>query len=133
MEAPQGVVSASLLILIIVACAVGGAVGVLLGDAMAGTRGLAVTAGVTATVVASTARYKFVFLGARQGTDESKIPMVLIVNAAIASIAGSLAAHDLMGFIGADTSSAMLGLFAGLFSAILMAMLMITYHTNPRC
>ncbi|HEY4265234.1 MAG TPA: hypothetical protein VGM72_07950 [Micropepsaceae bacterium] len=66
-----------------------------------------------------------------KGKDESKVPMVLVVNAAIASIAGSLAAHDLMGFVGAETSPALLGLLAGLLSAVLMAMLMITYHTHP--
>ena len=56
---------------------------------------------------------------------------MLIVNAAIASIAGSLAAHDLMGFVGAQTSPALLGALAGLLSAVLMALLMITYHSNP--
>jgi len=131
MAAPEGVISASLIILIVVACAIGAGVGLLLGDALTGTRALAIAAGFVATVVASIARYKLVFLGARRGTDEAKIPMVLVVNAAIASIAGSLAAHDLMGFVGAETSPAMLGLISGLLSAVLMAMLMITYHSNP--
>jgi hypothetical protein len=131
MEAPQGVVSASLIILIVVACVIGAAVGVLLGDPLNGSRTLAIAAGFTATIVASIARYKLVFLGANRGADEARIPMVLVVNAAIGSIAGSLAAHDLMSFVGAETSPAMLGLFAGLLSSILMAMLMITYHSNP--
>jgi hypothetical protein len=131
MEAPEGIVSASLIILIVVACVIGAGVGLLFGDAMAGTRTLAIAAGFTATIVASIARYKLVFLGARGGADESKIPMVLVINAAIASIAGSLAAHDLMSFVGAETSPALLGALAGLLSAVLMAMLMITYHTNP--
>jgi ABC-type uncharacterized transport system permease subunit len=56
--------------------------------------------------------------------------MVLVVNAAIASIAGSLAAHDLAGIIADPPSSVIIGAFAGLLSAVLMAMLMITYHTN---
>jgi len=87
-------------------------------------------AGFIATVVASIARYKLVFLGAGIGTDERKVPGVLVVNAAIASIAGSLAAHDLTGLISDPPSSVLIGTFAGLLSAVLMAMLMITYHTN---
>jgi ABC-type glucose/galactose transport system permease subunit len=131
MAPPEGVISASLLILIVVAIAIGAGVGLLLGDALPGTRAIALTAGFSATIIASIARYKLVFMGAHKGPDEARIPMVLVVNAAIASIAGSLAAHDLMGFVGAQTSPALLGAFAGLISAVLMAMLMITYHSNP--
>jgi hypothetical protein len=131
MEAPQGVISASLIILVLVASAIGAGVGLLLGGVVPGTRSIAIAAGFTATVIASIARYKLVFLGAHTGTDEARIPMVLVVNAAIASIAGSLAAHDLIGFAGGQTTPAMLGAFAGLLSAVLMAMLMITYHSNP--
>jgi hypothetical protein len=130
-EAPEGVVSASLIILVVVAGAIGAGVGVLLGGFIPNTRSIALAAGFIATVVASIARYKLVFLGAHAGADESRIPMVLVVNAAIASIAGSLAAHDLMGFAGGQTSPGMLGAVAGLLSAVLMAMLMITYHSNP--
>mgnify|MGYP001547370865 CR=1 FL=1 len=129
MEAQEGVVSASLLILIVVACIIGALIGLLFGDALAGTRILAICAGFIATIVASIARYKLIFLGARR--DNREVPVVLVVNAAIASIAGSLMAHDLIGFVGAETSPALLGLFAGLLSSILMALLMITYHTNP--
>jgi hypothetical protein len=131
MAAPEGVISASLLILIVVAIAIGAGVGLLLGEALPGTRSIAIAAGFLATIIASIARYKLVFLGAQRGPDEARIPMVLVVNAAIASIAGSLAAHDLMGFVSAQTSPALLGALAGLISAVLMAMLMITYHSNP--
>jgi len=130
-EAPEGVISASLIILVVVACAIGAGVGLLLSGVLPNTRVIAIAAGFTATVFASVARYKLVFLGAHAGADESRIPMVLVVNAAIASIAGSLAAHDLMGFAGAQTSPSILGAVAGLLSAVLMAMLMITYHSNP--
>jgi hypothetical protein len=116
---------------VVVAGAIGAGVGVLLGGFIPNTRSIALAAGFIATVVASIARYKLVFLGAHAGADESRIPMVLVVNAAIASIAGSLAAHDLMGFAGGQTSPGMLGAVAGLLSAVLMAMLMITYHSNP--
>ena len=131
-EAPQGVISASLVIVTLVAVAIGAVTGLLLGGFLPpGSRLIAIPAGFIATVVASIARYRLVALGARVDVDEARIPTVLVVNAAIASIAGSLAAHDLMGFVGAQTSPALLGALAGLLSAVLTALLMITYHSNP--
>ena len=131
-EAPEGVISASLVIVTLVATAVGAVIGLLLGGFLPpGSRLIAIQAGFIATVVASIARYKLVALGARADVDEARIPMVLVANAAIASIAGSLAAHDLMGFVGAQTSPALLGALAGLLSAVLTALLMIAYHINP--
>jgi hypothetical protein len=126
-----GIISASIIVLIIVAAAIGAMTALVLNGVLPeGNRLLAIVSGFIAVLVASIARYKVVFLGAGQGVDESRIPMVLVVNAAIASIAGSLAAHDLWGFNGL-TAPGLLGALAGLLSAVLMAMLMITYHTNP--
>ncbi len=126
-----GVISASIIVLILVAAAIGAIVGLgLSGIEGLGSRTIAIAAGFIATIVASIARYKVVFLGAGQGADESRVPMVLVVNAAIASIAGSLAAHDLYSVVGVP-GFGMLGALAGLLSAVLMAMLMITYHMNP--
>jgi hypothetical protein len=130
-EAPEGVISASLVIVTLVAVAIGAITGLLLGGFLPpGSRLIAIPAGFIATVVAAVARYRLVALGARVDVDEARIPTVLVVNAAIASIAGSLAAHDLMGFVGAQTSPALLGALAGLLSAVLTALLMITYHAN---
>lgn len=126
-----GATSASLLILVLVATAVGAIVGLSLDGLVTGTRTLAIIAGLLAVIVASIARYKLVFLGAGVGRDESTVPMVLLVNAAVASIAGSLAAHDLTNLLGMTPSGAMIGAMAGLLSAVLMAMLMVTYHMNP--
>lgn len=126
-----GATSASLLILILVATAVGAIAGLALDGTVTATRTLAISAGLLAVIVASIARYKLVFLGAGVGSDESRVPMVLLVNAAVASIAGSLAAHDLTNFLAVAPSGAMLGAMAGLLSAVLMAMLMVTYHMNP--
>ncbi len=126
-----GIISASIIVLILVAAAIGAIVGLGLGGVEGlGSRTIAIAAGFIATIVASIARYKVVFLGAGAGVDESRVPMVLVVNAAIASIAGSLAAHDLYSVVGV-TGYGMLGALAGLLSAVLMAMLMITYHANP--
>lgn len=125
-----GVISMSIIILVLIATAIGAIVGLVLDGVLPGTRSLAIIAGLVATVLASIARYKIVFLGAGIGADERKVPGVLVVNAAIASIAGSLAAHDLAGLIADPPSSVIVGTFAGLLSAVLMALLMITYHAS---
>jgi hypothetical protein len=126
---PSGSISASLIILIIVAAVIGAIVAVILENTQLESRWIAVIAGFVATIIASVARYRIVFLGAGSGPDESRIPTVVVTYAAIASLAGSLAAHDIYRD---DVSIGVvfLGALAGLFSALLMAMLMITYHAN---
>ena len=129
-DEPEGLVSASLVVVLIVSVVIGAVMGLLLGEIFPpGSRRIAIPAGFVATVVAGIARYKWVAQGGQ--VDVARIPVVLIVNAAIASIAGSLAAHDMMGFAGVQTSPGLLGALAGLLSAMLTALLMITYHTNP--
>ena len=49
----------------------------------------------------------------------------------IASLAGSLAAKELLDRTMGDYSALWLGTLAGLFSAILMSLLLITYLMNP--
>lgn len=125
-----GAVSAGLIVLILVAAAIGAIVTIILQETGLGPRTIAIISGFLATIAASIARYKVVFLGAGRGPDESKVPSLVLIYAAIASIAGSLAAHDINLTFEGDTATAFMGALAGLFSAILMAMLMITYHTN---
>jgi hypothetical protein len=125
-----GAVSAGIIVLILVAAAIGAIVAMILQNTGLGLRTIAVISGFVATVAASIARYKVVFLGAGKGPDDSRIPSVVLIYAAIASIAGSLAAHDLHRTFNGDLSTIILGALAGLLSAILMAMLMVTYHTN---
>lgn len=130
MATTSGKVSMGIIILVLIATAIGALVGLFLGGTLPGTRTLAITAGLIATVIASIARYKLVFLGAGVGPDESKVPSVVVVNAAIASIAGSLAAHDIAHYIATPPSPVILGTFAGLLSAVLLALLMVTYHAS---
>lgn len=131
-EKSSGSVSASLIILILVAAAIGAVIALILQSAGLSSRAIAVISGFIATIVASVARYKILFLGAGKGPDESRVPSVVVTYAAIASIAGSLAAHDLYRYTHEDLGIAFLGALAGLLSAILMAMLMITYHMNSQ-
>lgn len=126
----SGSTSASLIVLILVAAAIGAITTVILQNTGLSPRTIAIISGFVATIVASIARYKVVFLGAGSGPDDSKIPSLVLIYAVIASIAGSLAAHDINLTFDGDTASVFMGALAGLFSAILMAMLMITYHTN---
>ena len=131
-EKSPGSVSASLIIVIIVAAAIGAVIALILQGAGLSTRAIAIISGFIATIVASIARYKILFLGAGKGPDDSRIPSVVVTYAAIASIAGSLAAHDLFRYMHEDVGIGFLGALAGLLSAILMAMLMITYHMNSQ-
>jgi len=131
-EKSPGSVSASLIIVIIVAAAIGAVIALILQGAGLSTRAIAIISGFVATIIASIARYKILFLGAGRGPDESRIPSVVVTYAAIASIAGSLAAHDLFRYMHEDVGIGFLGALAGLLSAILMAMLMITYHMNSQ-
>jgi ABC-type phosphate/phosphonate transport system permease subunit len=131
-EKSSGSVSASLIILIIVAAVIGAVVALILQSAGLSTRAIAIISGFIATIVASIARYKILFLGAGKGPDDSRIPSLVLTYAAIASVAGSLAAHDIFRYMHEDVGIAFLGALAGLLSAILTAMLMITYHTNSR-
>jgi hypothetical protein len=131
-EKSPGSVSASLIIVIIVAAAIGAVIALILQGAGLSTRAIAIISGFIATIIASIARYKILFLGAGKGPDDSRIPSVVVTYAAIASIAGSLAAHDLFRYMHEDVGIGFLGALAGLLSAILMAMLMITYHMNSQ-
>jgi putative effector of murein hydrolase len=68
--------------------------------------------------------------GAGVGPDDSKTPGLVVVYAIIASLAGSLAAKEVTDF-SELTAPVALGALAGLFSACLLGLLMITYHTHP--
>jgi hypothetical protein len=57
--------------------------------------------------------------------------MLVIVYAAVASLAASAAAVEIAQRSDLAGSPVWIGTLAGLFAAILMAMLMITYYTNP--
>jgi hypothetical protein len=120
--------SASLLIVILVGAVVGALVGLALGGTLTGFY-LAVVAGFLATAIAGVARNE-IMKRAGAGPDDSKIPNVVLVYSAVASLGGSSLADELVRISGID-SAVWLGMLAGLFSCILLAMLMITYYINP--
>ncbi|BAQ17087.1 hypothetical protein GL4_1633 [Methyloceanibacter caenitepidi] len=91
---------------------------------------LAVLAGFLGCLAAVSIRHLIINKGVGVGRDDTKIPGLVVLYAIIASLAGSLAAKEVsdLAELGA---SAGLGALAGLFSAMLLAMLLITYHTHP--
>ena len=128
---PQGVTSASLIIVILVGAAVGAAVGGILGTTALSPVTIALASGFIATVAAVIARYKLLNRLSGAGPDDAEMPTLVAVFAVIASIAGSLAGKEIIDDAGTAYSAVWLGTVAGITSAILMALLMITYHMNP--
>ena len=120
--------SANLLIVILVGAVVGALVGLALGGALTGFY-LAVVAGFLATVIAGVARNE-IMKRAGAGPDNSKIPNLVLIYSAVASLGGSSLADEVVRISGLD-SAVWLGMLAGLFSCILLAMLLITYYMNP--
>lgn len=128
---PQGVTSASLIVIILVAAAVGAAVGGMLGPNFNPAL-LAVISGFIATVVAVFVRNELINRLTGAGPDDFKIPMVVAVFAIVASLAGSLASKEILDDAGGGFSPVWIGTVAGLASALLMSMLMITYYMEVR-
>ena len=126
----MGVTSASLIVVIVVAAAEGAIVGGILGD-YAPPVAIALAAGIVATVVAVLVRNKLVHRLSGAGPDEGRIPVVVAVFGIIGSIAGSLAGKEVLDQAGGAYTSVWLGTVAGLASAVLVGLLMITYHMNP--
>lgn len=125
-----GVTSASLIVIILVAAAVGAGIGGVLGHSLQPMQ-LAIISGFIATIVAFGVRNWLLNYLSGAGPDESRTPIVVAVFASIASLAGSLAAKEILDQTSGQYSAIWLGTLAGLVSAVLMALLMITYHMYP--
>jgi hypothetical protein len=122
--------SANLLIVLLVGTVVGALAGLGLGDFFSNPWYLALVAGFLGTIVAALIRDFIVRRGGALGPDSSRIPTLVLVYAVIASLAGSSAATE-VAQQSDITASVWVGTLAGLFSSILMSMLMIAYFTHP--
>lgn len=122
--------SASILIVLLVGTAVGAVTGLAVGNALGGLS-LAILAGFLGIIVGVVVRNFIVKRGAGVGPDDSRIPLVVIVFGAVASLAASAAALEVAKRSDLAGSPVWIGTLAGLFAALLMAMLMVTYHTMP--
>jgi hypothetical protein len=121
--------SANLLVVLLVGAIVGALAGLGLGGLISNPLYLGIAAGFLATIVAGLVRNFLVNKGAL-GPKYSALPGVVILYAVIASIAGSAGAVEIDQAAGL-TSPVWIGTLAGLFSGILMALLMITYYMHP--
>ena len=65
------------------------------------------------------------------GPDDSRTPLLVVIYAVIASLAASAAAVELAQRSDLGDSRIWVGTLSGLIAAILMSMLLITYHTKP--
>ncbi len=122
--------SASLLIVLIVGIAVGAVTGLAIGGSIDPLY-LAFLAGFLGTIIGAVARNFIMSRQSGSAPDNSRTPMLVIVYAAVASLAASAAALEIAQRSHLEGSPVWVGTLAGLFAAILMAMLMITYHTHP--
>jgi uncharacterized membrane protein YfcA len=118
-----------LLIVLLVGTVVGALTGLVIGDAMNPDL-LAVLAGFLGSVLAAFARNLIMVRGAGVGPDDSRTPTMVIIYAAIASLAASVGAKEVTD-LSQLSSGVWIGTLAGLFSATLLGMMMIVYHTNP--
>jgi len=122
--------SANLLVVLFVGTVVGALIGLVLGGLFQHGLYLAIVAGFLATIIAGVVRNTIMTrAGARP--DNSSIPVLVIVYSAVASLAGSAAAIE-VAHASHVVAPVWIGTLAGLFSGILMSLLMITYHMNPQ-
>ena len=116
--------SARLLLVLFVGTVVGAVTGMVVGPGF-GTVYLAILAGFLGCLSAVIVRN---LMGLQP--DDAKTPWQVTICAIVASLAGSLAAKEVSDF-SEIAAPAGIGALAGLFAALLLAMLMISYHTQP--
>jgi hypothetical protein len=122
--------SASVLIVLLVGTVVGALVGLLIGGSM-GAWHLALLAGLLGSTIAVIVRNLVLARGAGLGPDDSKTPGLVIVYAAVASLGAGSLALEVAEHSGLGGAPVWIATLAGLFASILLAILMVTYHTNP--
>jgi hypothetical protein len=123
--------SASLLIVLLVGTAVGALTGLAAGGFSLGALTVALLAGFLGTTLGAIVRDYIIARGAGVGPSDSRTPMLVVIYAVIASLAASAAAVELAQRSDLGDSRIWVGTLSGLIAAILMSMLLITYHTKP--
>ena len=125
-----GVTTASLLVVLVVSTTIGALVGLVLSESIAPGL-LALCAGALGAIAAGIVRNTLLVKAwGAVGVADEGTPVALVVNAAFASFAGSLAADRIAIFLG-TLPGVVLGALAGLFSALLLGLLMVVYPMNP--
>jgi hypothetical protein len=129
---PEGIISASLLVVVLVATLGGAVTGLTVGDAVSPVA-LAVLSGLIGTLAAGVVRNTLLISAwGVAGVEDVGTPLVVLAYGAVASLAGSLSAFQLMMAANAPIWPALTGALAGLLSAGLMGLLIVTYRMQPR-
>jgi hypothetical protein len=128
-DALPGVTTASLLVVLLVATASGALAGAIVDHALPPVA-LAILSGVIATVSAGVVRNTLLVRAwGAAGVHDAGTPASVIVYAAVASLAGSLAAAEIVTSAGLP-SPALVGTMAGVLSAALLGLLMVTDRSD---
>ena len=128
----SGITSASLLVVTLVATAVGGLTGLAF-EGVAQPVAIAILAGLIGTIVAGLVRNTLLISAwGAAGIEDVGTPSAVISYAAVASLAGSLSAVQIMSASVAPDWPPLTGALAGLLSAGLMGLLIVTYRMQPR-
>ncbi|HXG79432.1 MAG TPA: hypothetical protein VNJ31_08865 [Methyloceanibacter sp.] len=139
---PAGVTTASLIVVLLVSVVIGALTGLLF-DRLVNPLLVAIAAGLAGTVAAGVARNQLLARAwAAAGIEDTGTPIRVTVYAAVASLAGSLAAERLVRLLSeapglvvhaqvGDVPGIVLGAFAGLLSSVLFGLLIVTYRIMP--
>jgi hypothetical protein len=128
----SGITSANVLVVTLVATAMGGLTGVAL-EGVAHPVAIAILAGLIGTVAAGLVRNTLLISAwGAVGIEDVGTPAVVVSYAAVASLAGSLSAVQIMSASAAPDWTPLTGALAGLLSAALMGLLIVTYRMQPR-
>lgn len=117
--------SASLLVILFVGTVVGALTGLVVGPDF-GNLGLALLAGLLGSIAAVVVRNRLL---AADGGDEHT-PAFVAVYAILAALIGSMAAKEFADF-SEITAPVGIGAIAGMSAALLLALIMLAYHTHP--
>jgi hypothetical protein len=122
--------SASALIVMLVGTVVGALVGLFVGGSIEAWY-LAMLAGFLGSTIAAVARSAILARGAGIGPDDTSVPGLVVIFAAIASLGAGALALDIAQRSDLADTPVWIGTLAGLFASILLTILMVTYYTHP--
>lgn len=127
----SGVTTASLLVIILVSTVVGAVAGLALSEWLSVTL-VAIIAGFLGTMGAAWLRNTLlVQVWEAKGVEDTGTPIAVVIYAAVASLAGSLAV-DRVGLFAGAVPGVVTGAFAGLVASALFVLLVVAYRMNPK-
>jgi hypothetical protein len=126
----RGNISASILIVLVIAVFAGGLLGTVLSALGVNGWPLALCSALGATIFASVARFKVMYVGRGFGGNESEILPAMLGFAVVSAIAGGLASHFLLSPEPGRYGHTVIGALSGLLSGVFMVCIMVAYHKS---